>query len=145
MNKKGRIIFESFSSEGPSEFLVVSRARWDEHQWGMQKEESRRMAQEVEEWEKNQGEMGYEGSSVKAPPNTRRKLTSPIIRCLRRMKGEWQADLEEQSSIGWEEAEEMSFVDSAISIPRGPMFWCDNRCSEKAFRFWQFALVVVKE
>ena len=31
-NKQGRAIFDTFSSEGPSEFLVVSRARWDEHQ-----------------------------------------------------------------------------------------------------------------
>ena len=31
-NKKGRAIFESFSSEGPSEFSVVSRAPWDEYQ-----------------------------------------------------------------------------------------------------------------
>ena len=40
----GRVIFETFSSEGPSQFLVVSRARWDEHQWKMsgQKEELRR-------------------------------------------------------------------------------------------------------
>ena len=48
--KKGRKIFETFSSKGPSEFLVVSRARWDEYQrmlvtW---EEESRRRAQEVE-------------------------------------------------------------------------------------------------
>ena len=28
--KKGRKIFEIFSSKGPSGFLVVSRARWDE-------------------------------------------------------------------------------------------------------------------
>ena len=27
------------------------------------------------------------------------------------------------------EAEDISFVPSALSIPRGPMFWCDNRCS----------------
>ena len=30
--QKCRAIFETFSSEGPSEFLMVSRARWDEHQ-----------------------------------------------------------------------------------------------------------------
>ena len=39
----------------------------------------------------------------------------------------------------------LSFVPSAISIPRGPMFWCDNRCSDKALRFWQFASVVVDD
>ena len=31
-NKKGGEIFETFSLGGPSEFLVVSRTRWDEHQ-----------------------------------------------------------------------------------------------------------------
>ena len=31
-NEKGCAIFETFSSEGPSELLVVSRLRWDEHQ-----------------------------------------------------------------------------------------------------------------
>ena len=25
------------------------------------------------------------------------------------------------------------------------MFWCDNRCSDKALRFWQFASVVVDD
>ena len=31
-DKKGCAIFETFSSDGPSEFLVVSSTRWDEHQ-----------------------------------------------------------------------------------------------------------------
>ena len=31
-----------------------------------------------------------------------------------------------------EEAEEISFVPGAISIPQRPMFWYDNRCSDKA-------------
>ena len=48
--KQDRKIFEIFSSEGPSEFLVVSRARWDEYQRMLvtQEEESRRRAQEVD-------------------------------------------------------------------------------------------------
>ena len=44
-NKQGRATFETFQLRGaPSEFLVVSRARWDEHQRKMsvQKEELRR-------------------------------------------------------------------------------------------------------
>ena len=40
---------------------------------GAQKEESRRMAQEVKELEENSEEMGYEGSPVKAPPNHQKK------------------------------------------------------------------------
>ena len=48
--KKGRKIFEIFSSEGQSEFWVASRARWDEHQRVLvtQEEESRRKAHEVD-------------------------------------------------------------------------------------------------
>ena len=44
-NTQGRAIFETFSSEGPNEYLVVSRARWDEYQRKMsvQKEEPRRV------------------------------------------------------------------------------------------------------
>ena len=33
---------------------------------------------------------------------------------------------------------------SALSEPRGSIFFCDNRCSEKAVRCWQFASVVVE-
>ena len=32
-NEQGCAIFETFRSDGPSEFLVVSRTRRDEHQW----------------------------------------------------------------------------------------------------------------
>ena len=44
-----------------------------------------------------------------------------------------------------EEAEVISFVPGAFSIPRGPMFWYDNPCSDKALRFWQLASVVVDD
>ena len=48
-------------------------------------------------------------------------------------------------NLSRDEAEELCFVPSALSVPRGPMFLCDNRCSDKAPRFWQFASVVVEE
>ena len=38
-----------------------------------------------------------------------------------------------------EEAEE-----GAFSEPRGSTYFCDNRCSEKAIRYWQLAPVVVE-
>ena len=44
-----------------------------------------------------------------------------------------------------EEAERLSFVQSALSIPRGPMFWCDSRCNDKVHRFWRIASVVVDD
>ena len=34
-----------------------------------------------------------------------------------------------------EEAEDLSFVPSALSERRGAIYFCDNRCSEKAFSF----------
>ena len=55
---------------------------------------------------------------------------------------ETQDYVRESLNLSLEEAEEMSFVPSAISIPRGPMFWCDNRCSDKALRFWHASVVV---
>ena len=44
-----------------------------------------------------------------------------------------------------QEAEEMSFVPSATSVPQKPLFRCDNQCSEKTLSFWQLASVVIKE
>ena len=44
-----------------------------------------------------------------------------------------------------EEAEEMSFAPSAISVPRKPMFRCDKQCSEKTLSFLQLASVVIQE
>ena len=49
------------------------------------------------------------------------------------------------SNLSRDEAKEMSFVPSAITIPQRPMFWCDNQCSGKALRFWQFCSVVVED
>ena len=44
-----------------------------------------------------------------------------------------------------EEEEELAFVPSALSEPRGAIYFWDNRCSEKAIRYSQFASVVVEE
>ena len=43
-----------------------------------------------------------------------------------------------------EEAEEIAFVPSALGESRGPIYFCDNRCSE-AVKYWQIASVVVEE
>ena len=48
---------------------------------------------------------------------------------------ETQDNAKESFNLSREEAGEISFVPSAISIPQKPMFWCDNRCSHKALRF----------
>ena len=55
---------------------------------------------------------------------------------------ETQDDVRESLNLSREE--EKSFVPSALGIPRRLMFWCDNRCSEKATRYWQIASVVVE-
>ena len=67
-----RILEETRNKQGRA---IVSRARWDEHQrkLGTQKEESRRMAQEVEELEENRGDMSYEGSPAKAASECQKK------------------------------------------------------------------------
>ena len=44
-----------------------------------------------------------------------------------------------------EEAEEISFVQSVMSVPQEPLFRCDKRCSGETLSFWQFASVVIKE
>ena len=53
--------------------------------------------------------------------------------------------MRESLNLSRDEAEEISFVSSAISIPQRPMFWCDNRCSAKALRFGQFASTVIDD
>ena len=58
---------------------------------------------------------------------------------------EAQGFVREAKDTDQEEAEETSFVPSAISVPRKPIFRCDNQGSEKTLSFWQLALVVFKE
>ena len=50
----------------------------------------------------------------------------------------------EMLAISLEEAEELAFVPSALSEPRGAIYFCEDHCSEKAVRYWQFASVVVE-
>ena len=53
--------------------------------------------------------------------------------------------MREAKSTDQEEAEELSFVPSAISVPQKLMFRCDNQCSEKTLSVWQLASVVIQE
>ena len=46
-------------------------------------------------------------------------------------EGEEVNSPKKKSDSDQEEAEEISFVPSAISVPPKPKFRCDNRCSEK--------------
>ena len=42
-----------------------------------------------------------------------------------------------------EQAEERTFVPSAVSVPLKNLFRCDNQCSEKTLSCWQLASVVL--
>ena len=53
--------------------------------------------------------------------------------------------MRETLALSQEEAEELGFVPSAHSEPRGPIHWCDNRGSEEAVRSWQTVSMVVEE
>ena len=44
--------------------------------------------------------------------------------------------------VSQEEVEEVGFVPSALSEPRGVVHWCDNQCSEDGFRFNQIGAMV---
>ena len=91
--------------------------------------------QTTSEKEANQNAPQEDGAGVQSP---KRKVI--------RVESSETKDYERESlNLSRDEAEEFTFVPSAISIPRGPMFRCDNRCSDKALRFWQFASLVVED
>ena len=73
------------------------------------------------------------------------EVQSPKRKVIRLESEETQDYARESLNLSQEEAEERSFVPRAFSIPLRPMFWCDNRCSDRAFTFWQFASVVVDD
>ena len=77
---------------------------------------------------------GEEGEEIKCPKREVIRVESE----------EMQDYVKESLDLSREEAEEISFVPSAISVPQRPLFRCDNRCSDKTLSFWQFASVVMK-
>ena len=79
----------------------------------------------------------------KAPCDEGAEIQSPKIKVVD--SEETQDYVRESLNLSRDKAEEISFMPSAISIPQRPVFWCDNRCSDKALRFWQFASVVVED
>ena len=81
----------------------------------------------------------------KTPWDEGAEVESPKRKVIRVESEETQDYVRESLTLSREEAEEISFVPSALSIPRGPMFWCDNRCSGKVLRFGKFASIVVDD
>ena len=55
------------------------------------------------------------------------EIRSPERKVIREESEETQDCVRETLAISEEEAEEMDFVPSARSEPRGPIYWCDNR------------------
>ena len=60
------------------------------------------------------------------------EMKSRKRKVLRGESEETQDCVYEALSISPEEAEELAFVPSAVSEPRGAIYFCDNRCSERA-------------
>ena len=102
------------------------------------------------------GEMGYQPPRLKAAREEREKLKEAEMemdgempqeessesqiskrKVIRAESEETQDYVRETLAISQEEAEESAFVPSAFSEPRGPIYFCDNRCNEKAVRYWQ--------
>ena len=74
----------------------------------------------------------------KSPVDEGVEIQSPKRKVIRVESEETQDYVRESLNLSREEAEELSFVPSAISIPRGQCFWYDIRCSDQSLRFWQF-------
>ena len=78
-------------------------------------------------------------------PGEGEEVKSPKRKVIRVESEETTGIRERTKDLNPEEAEETSFVPSAISVPQKPLFRCDNRCSEMTLSFCQFASVVMKE
>ena len=59
------------------------------------------------------------------------EVESPKRKVIRVESEETQDYVREAKDMSREEAEEIRFVPSAISVLQKPLFRCDNRCSEK--------------
>ena len=60
------------------------------------------------------------------------EIKSPKRKVIRVESEETQDYVCEMLTISAEEAEELAFVPSALSEPRGAIYFCDNRCSDKS-------------
>ena len=95
--------------------------------------EGRHVREQVKKSRRQSEAPGEEGEEIQSP---KRKIIR--VEC-----EETQDYVREANDMDQEEAEEISFVPSSISVPQKPLFRCDNQCSEKTLSFWQS--VVIKE
>ena len=80
-----------------------------------------------------------------APGEVCGEIKSPERKVIRVESEETQDYVREANDMNQEEAEEISFVPSAISGPQKPLLRCDKQCSEKSLSCWQLASVVINE
>ena len=80
-----------------------------------------------------------------APGEEGEEVKSPKRNVIRVESQETQDYVREAMDLSQKEAEEISFVPSAISVPPKPLFRCDKRCNKKTLSFCQFASKVKKE
>ena len=80
-----------------------------------------------------------------APGEEGEEKKTPKRKIIRVVSEETEDYVREATDMDKEEDEEISFVPSAISVPRKPLFRSDNQCSEMTLNFWQLASVVTKE
>ena len=66
-----------------------------------------------------------------APGEEGEEIKSPKLKTIRVESEETQDYVREANDMDQEEAEEISFVPSGISVPQKPLFPCDSQCSEK--------------
>ena len=106
---------------------MLFRTVWKASTWTLMVKVSMQQVRVNKKHRRQSDAPGVEGEEVKSP---KRKVT--------RVESEETQDyVRETNDRNQEEAEEISFVPSAISVPQKPLFRCDNRCSEKTLSVWQ--------
>ena len=79
--------------------------------------------------EKQEKEMEVDEAT---PHEANAEVQSPKRKVIRVESEETQDCVLETLAISQKEADDLGFVPSALSEPRGAIYWCDNQCSEKA-------------
>ena len=88
---------------------------------------ARKQAAKEESEKLKEAEMEVDGLG---PQEESVEIQSPRRKVIRVESKVTQGYVRETLAISQEEAEEVGFVPSALSEPRGPIYWCDSRCSE---------------
>ena len=92
--------------------------------------------------EKQESEIGVDEATLQEASVEVQSTNRKVIRV---ESEETQDSVRETLEISQEEADELGFVPSAVSEPRGASERCDSRCSEKATRYGQISSMVMKK